>query len=310
MVLARDREGKTSQPGRLAVQRQRRHWIQGLTALVSNSYWIGFFKGTIYQGPLKNICLPGLNCYSCPGALGACPLGALQNSIADPNQRISFYVLGFLTVLGGLLGRAVCGWLCPFGLVQEWLHRLPGRKYRPERRPALHRPLLAGKYIFLAGFVVLLPLLPTLFGIYGEPYFCKFICPSGTLMAGLPLVAVNGQLRQLAGWLFGWKSLLLLAVVGAAILTPRPFCRYVCPLGALYGFFNRISLYRVTVDPARCTHCGICTRHCPMAVPIPADANNAECIRCGECALVCPQQAIHCGLKKPAAGLADQTPLV
>ncbi len=288
-------------PGQLHRQQRYRKWFQGLAVLVSNSYLAGFFRGTIYQGPLKKICLPGLNCYSCPGALGACPLGSLQNSLADPGQRISFYVLGFLTVTGGLLGRAVCGWLCPFGWFQELLHRLPGRKLRPERRPRLHRSLLAGKFGILVIFVVLLPFGPTLWGRFGEPYFCKLICPSGTLMAGLPLLAMNADLRSLAGWLFGWKGLLLAIVVTLSIFISRPFCRYACPLGALYGFFNRISLYRVTVDPVRCTNCGICTRHCPMAVPVPADPNGAECIRCGECAAVCPHQAIHCGIKNGAA---------
>lgn len=279
-------------------QQSRRKWFQSLFFLGTNSYLAGFFTGTIYKGQLKNACLPGLNCYSCPGSLGSCPLGALQYSLADPKQKLSFYVLGFLTLTGGLLGRAVCGWLCPFGLFQEWLHKIPSPKLRPEIKAGLHNALLYGKYILLAFLVILLPFLPTLSGEFGEPYFCKFFCPSGTLMAGIPLLAVNGQLRALAGWLFGWKGLVLAVFLALAILIRRPYCRYACPLGAIYGFFNRISLYRVQVNPVLCTNCGDCTRQCPMAVTVPADPNTAECIRCGECAEVCPTKAIKVGFGK------------
>lgn len=280
---------------RLPRQLKRRQWFQGLFVLGSNSYLAGFFKGTIYQGPLKNACLPGLNCYSCPGSLGSCPLGALQGSIGNPNQQISFYVLGFLTLTGGLVGRAVCGWACPFGLVQDWLHKIPTPKWKPEHRELLHKLLLQLKYLLLLLFVVLLPFLPTLTGQFGDPAFCEYICPSGTLFAGIPLLSVNEQLRALAGWLFGWKGLLLLVIVALAVQISRPFCRYACPLGAIYGFFSRISLYRVRVDHAACIHCGNCTRQCPMAVTVPKDPNTAECIRCGECAAVCPTQAIKVG---------------
>ncbi len=283
---------------RLKRQQSQRKWLQSLFVIGSNSYFAGFFKGTIYKGSLKNACLPGLNCYSCPGAIASCPLGAIQNAFADPRQKISFYVLGFLTLTGALLGRAVCGWLCPFGLFQEWLHKIPSPKLRPELKAGLHHVLKQLKYILLALFVVLLPFAPTLTGQFGEPYFCKLICPSGTLMAGIPLLAVNSQLRALAGWLFGWKGLVLAVFVILSILIQRPFCRYACPLGAIYGFFNRISLYRVSVDHSTCTNCGECTRQCPMAVAVPADPNTAECIRCGECAAVCPTKAIQVGFEK------------
>ncbi|HBP39160.1 MAG TPA: 4Fe-4S ferredoxin [Clostridiales bacterium] len=285
-------------PDRLKNNNRRRKGVQLLALAAGNAWLPGFFRGTIYQGPLKQICLPGLNCYSCPGALGACPLGSLQNAIADPIQQISFYVLGFLVLTGGLLGRFVCGWLCPFGLFQELLHKIPLRKWRPERKLPLARQLSYSKYIFFGVFIVLIPWLVRLSAGYGEPAFCKYICPSGTLMAGLPLLAANSQLRQLVGWLFGWKFLLLVLTVYLSIRIYRPFCKYVCPLGAFYGLFNRVSLYRVTVDASRCNSCGQCTRVCPMNVPVPQDANSPECIRCGKCAAVCPQDAIRCGIRR------------
>lgn len=294
-----DKVDKPKRPKtRLQKQSLRRKLTQSAALLLGNAYLPGFFKGEIYQGPTKQVCLPGLNCYSCPGALGACPLGSLQSSFADPRQRISFYVLGFLVLMGGIFGRFICGWLCPFGLFQEWLHKIPGRKIKPEKYPRLHKIMSRLPLVLLAILVIGLPAAGTLTGGYGSPWFCKVVCPSGTLMAGWPLLAANEGLRDLAGWLFGWKSLILVLTIAASVYIKRPFCRYVCPLGAIYGFFNKISLYRVQVDQELCIQCGKCTRQCPMSVPVPLQANTSGCIRCGECAAVCPTGAIHCGFDR------------
>ena len=277
--------------------KRKRVTVQALAFLIGNANLPGFVKGTIYQGDLKQLCLPGLNCYSCPGALGACPLGILQNGLADPFLRIPFYVLGFLMLTGLVLGRFVCGWLCPFGWFQDLLHRIRLPGVRQHRLPRLHQSLVWGKYLTLAVFVLIIPLLVLYLTGYGIPAFCTYVCPSGTLMAGIPLLLTNSGLRALAGWLFGWKAVVLLGIIAVTLAVPRPFCRYLCPLGAIYGLFNRISLYRLTVDHQKCNHCGACTRYCPMAVPVPEDGNGPECIRCGECAVICPQQAIRCGFK-------------
>jgi ferredoxin-type protein NapH len=279
-------------------QKKTRKLVQTAALLLGNAWLPGFWRGTIYQGPLKAVCLPGLNCYSCPGAIGACPLGSLQGTLADPLQIVSLYLIGFLTILGGLFGRFVCGWLCPFGLTQEALHHLPLRKWKPNSRHIWDRRLSYGKYVTLAVFAIALPFFGMLWNGYGEPAFCEYICPSGTLMAGIPLLLANEQLRLLIGWLFSLKAAILLVVIVASGVIFRPFCRYLCPLGAIYGFFNRISLYRVVVDESRCNQCGACTQHCPMAVPVPEDGNTASCIRCGECAAVCPQQAIRVGFAR------------
>ena len=292
----------------------KRNIVQGLAFLLGNANLPGFVNGTIYQGPLKRVCLPGLNCYSCPGALGACPIGSLQNGLADPFWRIPFYVLGLLSLFGLVLGRFICGWLCPFGWFQELLHKIRSPKLNLAKSHArLHKTLLWGKTAMLSGLVILTPLLLRVLTGYGIPAFCTYVCPSGTLMAGIPLLSANEGLRGLAGWLFSWKMSVLLAVAVLSVLIYRPFCRYLCPLGAIYGFFNRISLYRISVDPQLCTHCGRCTRQCPMQVPIPYDGNGPECIRCGECAAVCPEGAIRIGFGKhvkeqdQASGLSEKT---
>ena len=244
----------------------------GFTAL-TNGYAAGFANGTIYRGPSKSICLPGLNCYSCPGALGACPIGSLQSVLSSRNYQFSFYVVGFLIFIGAVFGRLVCGWLCPFGLVQDLLYKIPF----PVKRKKLpgDRILKYMKYVVLAGFVILLPLTVLDVVGQGQPWFCKYICPSGTLFAGLPLIGANPLLRSALGWLFTWKFALLTVLLVLSILVYRPFCRYLCPLGAIYGCFNPIALYRFQVDKDRCTCCGACQRACPFHINVWEKPNSA-----------------------------------
>lgn len=262
----------------------------GFTAL-TNGYAAGFANGTIYRGPSKSICLPGLNCYSCPGALGACPIGSLQSVLSSRNYQFSFYVVGFLIFIGAVFGRLVCGWLCPFGLVQDLLYKIPF----PVKRKKLpgDRILKYMKYVVLAGFVILLPLIVLDVVGQGQPWFCKYICPSGTLFAGLPLIGANPLLRSALGWLFTWKFALLTVLLILSILVYRPFCHYLCPLGAVYGLFHPVSLYRYQVDASACTSCGKCQKTCKLDIPVYQTPNSAECIRCGECLNACPHQALH-----------------
>ena len=261
--------------------------------LITNLNLKGFITGTIYQGKLKNICVPGLNCYSCPGALGSCPIGALQAVAGSANYRFSFYVFGFMSLIGTLLGRFVCGWLCPFGLFQDLLSKIKVKKCGLP--PRIDRILRMLKYAILLFPVLLLPMLLTnQFGI-SPPYFCQYICPSGTLMGGIPLIITNPSLREAAGFLFHWKIGVLLLFTISSLVLYRPFCKYICPLGAFYALFNRISLYRIQIDPHTCINCGACEKSCHMQVPVHAKPNHSECIRCGSCRKACPTQALSCG---------------
>lgn len=272
-----------------------RHGVQALWVLLSNSYLAGFAQGKIYTGKLKNLCLPGLNCYSCPGALGSCPIGALQAVIGSWNFKFAFYVSGFLLFVGALVGRLVCGWLCPFGLIQELLNKLPfPKKIRTFRGDRWMRRL---KYVVLLVFVILLPMYCVDLMGQGAPYFCKLLCPVGTLEGGLPLTLLSSALRSTIGWLYAWKNAVLLAVLFLSVLIYRPFCRYLCPLGAIYSLFNPLSVLRYRVDEARCTHCGACAHACGMGCDPVKSANDPECVRCGKCRQVCPTDALTCGLR-------------
>ena len=270
--------------------------IQILAALVQNADFRGFFTGRINQGALKSVCVPGLNCYSCPGALGACPIGSLQAFLSSRPVRFPYYVVGLLLFFGALLGRTVCGFLCPFGLVQDLLHKLPfpRRKLGPFPGDRLLRKL---KYAVLLVLVIGLPALVLDY----VPAFCKYLCPAGTLGGGIPLVLLHGERLHLSvGGLFFWKLAAALVILLLSIVIFRPFCKYLCPLGALYGLTNPIALYRMHADTGRCTGCGACARACPMQVDPSKTPNSPECIRCGVCTRCCPTQALHLGIRSGA----------
>ena len=274
-----------------------RHVFQSFWFLLTNSFFEGFKTGKIYGGKWKQLCVPGMNCYSCPGAKGSCPIGALQAVIGSPKFKFSYYVVGFLFFVGALIGRGVCGYLCPFGLMQDLLHKIPFVKKIETFKG--DRALRKAKYLILLVFVILLPLfLVDIIG-QGAPYFCKLICPVGMMEGGIPLVLMNKSMRGAIGFLYAWKGLILILTIFLSIVIYRPFCKYICPLGAIYSLFNSVSLFRYTLDHQKCIHCGRCKAVCEMQCDPVKNCNDLECIRCGKCKNACPVDAIACGITKP-----------
>ena len=265
----------------------RRKIIQLYFGLLLNANLKGFVTGNIYQGKVKVLCTPGLNCYSCPGAVGACPLGSLQGAFSAERSTL-FYVGGILLLYSVLFGRMICGWVCPFGLIQELLHKIPTLKLK---KNAVTRLLSYLKYGILVFFVFVIPMLYALRDL-PLPAFCKYICPAGTLESGVVLLAnkVNSGYFSMLGGLFTWKFLLMVSILTGCIFVFRLFCRFLCPLGALYGLFNRISFFGVTVEDSKCIQCGRCIRHCGMDI---RHVGDPECIACGDCIAVCPTEAIR-----------------
>lgn len=273
---------------RLSFQRR----AQLISAVLMNGYTAGFINGRLFTGTSKALCVPGLNCYSCPGALGSCPIGALQTALGAKHQ-FPFYALGWMMLFGVILGRLVCGLLCPFGLVQDLLHKIPVPKWKV--RGKLDRAARYLKYVVLLAAVIALPAFFIGKTGLGTPYFCKYICPAGTLEGGIPQMITNPQIRQLAGALFNWKVALLAAILIWSMFLSRPFCRYLCPLGAFYSLFNKCGFYQMRVDETKCVDCKKCERACPMGVEVTKNINSPECIRCGKCRDICSVKAIQRG---------------
>ena len=270
--------------------------IQAGAALLTNLHLPNFLKGGIYQGKGKAVCVPGLNCYSCPAASGACPIGSFQAVVGSSKFSFSYYITGFLILLGVLLGRFICGFLCPFGWFQELLHKIPTKKLSTKRL----KPLTYIKYAVLLFAVVLLPMLVTNDVGMGEPFFCKYLCPQGVLEGAIPLAAVNSGIRAALGALFSWKLCILITVVVLSVIFYRPFCKWLCPLGAFYALLNKVSLFGMKVDKHKCVSCGKCAKACKMDVDVTKTPDHTECSRCGMGIRACPTKAVsfRCGFGK------------
>ena len=270
-----------------------RRYIQFLWVFLTNGYWKFLGEEKIYTGPLKGFCAPGLNCYACPAATLSCPIGAIQHFLSNLRFNwqnglyvFGFYVLGTIVLIGSFIGRMACGWACPFGLLQEILYKIPSPKF------SLPKSFSLFKYGILLFLVFLLPALVVNKMGFGIEWFCRYICPVGTLEASLPLLILIPTLKQYIGWIFYQKLAILAAILIMMLFFKRPFCRLLCPLGAFYGLFNHFSLLRMHVDKTKCKGCNLCYIHCPMGIKIYENPNQMECIRCFTCRNVCPEHAI------------------
>ena len=213
----------------------KRRLIQLYAALLFNANLKGFGNGRIYRGPLKGICAPGINCYSCPAASAACPLGSLQNALTAANKSIPYYMVGIILLYALLFGRWICGFLCPFGLIQDLIYKIKTPKIKKNRFTKILSKL---KYVILAVFVFALPLIYA-FREFVLPAFCKYICPAGTLEGaiGLLLNGANEKLLSMLGPLFTWKFILLMAILVGSIFFYRFF--EICKtISCIVEFYN------------------------------------------------------------------------
>lgn len=258
-----------------------RRWFkvacQSISLLVINGHYNFFKTLTIYQGKLKSVCFPVLNCYSCPLALYSCPIGSLQYFIMTGG--IPVYVTSSIAFVGVAFGRMTCGLLCPFGFLQDILFK------RGKVRIPLPNFFRWFKYLVLLVIVILAAF------YFAAPVFCK-LCPAGTLEAGFPMAILDETVKArifdpeigwVSGWLFLLKTAILTLILLAALNIKRPFCRIFCPLGALFSLFNRFSILRINVDQKTCNHCEQCARICPVDLNISTDPDSPECIRCMKC---------------------------
>ena len=189
------------------------------------------------------------------------------------NIIIFFFSTLVFTVL---LGRAMCGFLCPMGLMQDIMDKI--------RKKTKTKGISANEKIYSAfkpikWFMILLFI--GLCFIGGN--FCDF-CPALTVS---PILAGLGVSLYVSGFL-------MIFILIGSFFKRRLFCN-VCPLGYLVGLFHKISLFRIKKDCTACTECGACYEACPMGIKIiytereKADVTEANCIMCGECVKCCPE---------------------
>jgi polyferredoxin len=237
----------------------KRRLFQIGTLVVSNSYIGALFYNTIYQGPFKGVCVPVMNCYGCPLATVSCPIGTLQHFVII--KALPFMLIGIFGVIGLIVGRMTCGWLCPFGFFQEMLYKIKTKKLSPRRAWSY------SKYVVLVGLTLLVA-----FWV-GEPWFCK-LCPVGTLEAGIPFVLWNPT-----GDIFTEGGSILSRV--GTLFYAKLF--YACPMGAIWSLFNRVSLFKLKVRSGMCAFFEDCHQGCPTEVNVHHNPNDGDCIRCLEC---------------------------
>lgn len=270
----------------------KRKLLQIVAFGFTNSRITNFANGKIYTGSFKKFCSPGLNCYSCPAATFACPIGAMQAVSSSMNFSFGFYAFGFVLAIGVVFGRIICGYVCPFGLIQELINLIPIKNIK------IPKWMTYIKYVILIVFVLILPITILNYMGMGKPTFCQYICPAGTLEGGVALLSTHSELREIIGSLFTLKLMILIIVIIACTFIYRFFCKTMCPLGAIYGLLNKISFCHMKYDSDKCIHCDKCIAVCPMDTNPTKDCNSPECIRCNRCVESCPTKALSTGFIK------------
>lgn len=264
----------------------KRFLTQVATTLLYNAN--GFAGGKV-QIPGDNICVPGLNCQYCHYAVLGCPLGVTQRVLGKPYPQLAWQLWGLLVLFGLFLGRLICGWACPFGLFQDLLDKAPFKKIAKNR---LTFYLSYLKYAIGIVFIIGFPLYYYLTVGRGLATFCAYLCPMGFLMMNIVTPLVNGDFEVLMYVVKAHKFYIFAFIAILSLLLYRPFCRFICPLGAFYSLFNKIAFLGMRVDMAKCIHCDKCLRLCPMDI---TEVGDRECIGCGRCREGCPTKAIYLG---------------
>ncbi len=256
---------------------------QSLSLILINLGFLGIF--------IKHLTVPVFNCYACPWASISCPIGLLQNFVM--NGQVPTYVLGAMGAVFVFVGSAFCGWVCPFGFFQDaidFVKNLFKKKNKKSRRktPVKNK----SKDISLITRLIVLVTTLVLAIRYVDTIFCK-LCPIGTIEATFPYQIANGFSYNI--WLVARIGILIFLIIMFFIIS-RFWCRYLCPIGALSGPSNKISLLKLYHDGNNCEGCTICKDACPLDIDVVKDLNSTRCTRCADCVDKCPKGHLGFGL--------------
>jgi ferredoxin-type protein NapH len=258
----------------------RRRVVQTLSLLLLNSNFWGL--GT------ERVCLPIMNCEACAIAWLGCPIGMMGSNLAF--REWPLLVLGMTLVVGALFGRFFCGWVCPMGLLQDLLHKIPSKKFNLPRWTTWIKYAFLVVTVFILGFV---------FGKEPDvsPFFFCNLCPTAALQVVLPTMLIYHDFELTFARSLRLGILVIVLVLSLGV--HRGFCKVMCPIGALIAFANRFSFLSLKLHKPTCVSCSKCDTSCPMDVPVMdspetgrAISRDTECIECLTCEQVCPTKAI------------------
>ncbi len=296
---------------RFTVRRVRylRIVVQVLLVIVLNLTVIGNIMLSPFL-PILRLDLPWLP----RGELHLCPLSTIQRGLGHAwSFGLFLLVLGVMTVICLLVGRALCAWACPFGLFQDMITRLRAVFKLGPRELGLKTHQKLGSVRFALLFtVILLSLSMTIsYLVYepaGEQYVSHFPagttrvapycsgCPTPTLYYTVT-VFQTGDLQFSDPTHYLMWGVLFVFIIGA-FLIPRFWCRYFCPVGAMSSCFNSVSVLKIHKDIPKCTKCNYCVSNCPMRVQDIRDededsrVSSWDCTFCLECVEKCPEKAL------------------
>ena len=245
----------------------------------------------------------------------------MQLELAQP--EFPFIVVGIVLLIGAVVGRAFCGWVCPIGFIQDIITTLKGKLDFVS--PRTQKGSIRIKYVLLFATLLISASLAialatgagsdykAALGILATGPFIAF-SPDATLFGTVPVLismardgfsaflAKPPTMQEVYTWitmippLLAFRVLILVAFFGAAWKVPRFFCRYICPTGALMAIFQKYSLTGMKRDPVKCTKCPHCEIKCPMQINILdlswEKFNDPECILCMECVDACPHGSL------------------
>jgi polyferredoxin len=252
--------------------KSRRSWVRRLARWrpwVQAGFLLAWLDPLLLR--MHTVCSPVFHCYSCPLATFACPIGVLANFSAL--HVVPYLAIGTLLAVGVLLGSFICGWVCPFGYLQDLMAKVPAPKFR--------LPAWTGnfRYVMLIGLVLAVPYF---FGEGHPLFFCR-VCPAAAIEAAVPYTISTAVAGSGIAWPSITKSVILVVFLGAALFIWRPWCTLFCPLGAIYGVMNRVSFVFLGYQPAKCNDCDLCRDLCNYRASGHRRGDEVRCIRCLEC---------------------------
>ncbi|MDE0356393.1 MAG: 4Fe-4S binding protein [Gammaproteobacteria bacterium] len=230
------------------LKRDRLRWV----ALVATFLYLGWFDGGF------------LSVSHITAVISVGPAVLLEDI-----PLLLFVVFTVVTTL--LVGRVFCGFLCPFGVLQDFLEKVVPRRFKRELPRALHERLYLVKYVCLAAI-----LLPALAGSRASIF--SFFEPFGTVF----FLSSSIVLWGIAG-----------GILVASAIVPRFYCRYACPLGAALAVASTVSPFRIR-RVEHCDHCKVCEQACPTGAIEGPRIDFRECVRCNICEAKLIEQAGVC----------------